>query len=181
MRTTVTLDKDVAAMLKRAQARRREPLKKIVNDALREGLARLEAPRRTGAPYRRRRPCRSAVAWSATSMTWRGRWRSPRGRPSADPRRRESARLRPRGRPAPARDGARPARRAPQRDRAGRASVAEPACLRPARLESAGVRASRDGGDGLAPGRSVARSRPGVDTAAHRAPSRHGRPPAAGG
>lgn len=52
MRTTLTLDDDVAALLKRAQARRKEPLKKIVNDALREGLARMTAPRPQSALYR---------------------------------------------------------------------------------------------------------------------------------
>lgn len=48
MRTTLTLEDDVAAMLKRVQARRKEPLKKIVNQALREGLVRLAAPRPRG-------------------------------------------------------------------------------------------------------------------------------------
>ena len=52
MRTTLTLDPDVAALLKRAQARRNEPLRKIVNDALREGLVRLNPSGRPGAPYR---------------------------------------------------------------------------------------------------------------------------------
>jgi hypothetical protein len=45
MRTTLTLDDDVAAMLKRVQARRKESLKKVVNQALREGLVRLDLPR----------------------------------------------------------------------------------------------------------------------------------------
>ena len=44
MRTTLTLDDDVAARLERERERRRMPLKRIVNDALREGLARLEDP-----------------------------------------------------------------------------------------------------------------------------------------
>jgi hypothetical protein len=42
MRTTLTLDNDVAAELERVRERRRLPMKQIVNDALREGLARLE-------------------------------------------------------------------------------------------------------------------------------------------
>ena len=37
MRTTLSLDDDVAALLQRALTRRKEPLKKVVNDALREG------------------------------------------------------------------------------------------------------------------------------------------------
>lgn len=40
MRTTLTLDDDVAALLKRAMSRRNRSLKDIVNDALRDGLAR---------------------------------------------------------------------------------------------------------------------------------------------
>jgi hypothetical protein len=44
MRTTLTPDDDVAARLERVRNRRRVPLKQIVNDALREGLARLEDP-----------------------------------------------------------------------------------------------------------------------------------------
>ena len=45
MRTTLTLDDDVARLLERARQRRGTSLRQIVNDALREGLARLEAPR----------------------------------------------------------------------------------------------------------------------------------------
>lgn len=45
MRTTLTLDEDVARLLERARKRRGITLKELVNEALREGLARLEAPR----------------------------------------------------------------------------------------------------------------------------------------
>lgn len=45
MRTTLTLDDDVARLLERARKRRGTSLKQLVNEALREGLARLEAPR----------------------------------------------------------------------------------------------------------------------------------------
>ena len=45
MRTTLTLDDDVARLLERARKRRGVSLKELVNDALREGLARLEVPR----------------------------------------------------------------------------------------------------------------------------------------
>ena len=41
MRTTLTLDDDVAALLRRLAERRRLPLKRIVNDAMRAGLAAL--------------------------------------------------------------------------------------------------------------------------------------------
>ena len=44
MRTTLTLDDDVARLLERARKRRGIPLKQLVNEALREGLARLAAP-----------------------------------------------------------------------------------------------------------------------------------------
>ncbi len=44
MRTTITLDEDVASQLERIQRRRRVSFKQAVNDALREGLAHLEKP-----------------------------------------------------------------------------------------------------------------------------------------
>ncbi len=49
MRTTLTLDPDVAARVQQIRDERDLPLKEIVNEALREGLSRLEedrAPRR---------------------------------------------------------------------------------------------------------------------------------------
>jgi hypothetical protein len=54
MRTTLSLDDDVAALLRRAVTRRKEPLKKVLNDALREGLPRLLMPRPAREPYRTR-------------------------------------------------------------------------------------------------------------------------------
>lgn len=44
MRTTLTLDDDVAAQLDAAVRRSRRPLRAVVNDALRAGLAALEKP-----------------------------------------------------------------------------------------------------------------------------------------
>lgn len=44
MRTTLTLDDDVAVKLKRAMARQKTPFKEIVNRALRAGLETLELP-----------------------------------------------------------------------------------------------------------------------------------------
>jgi len=44
VRTTLTLDPDVAVQLERVRRRRGVPLKRVVNDALREGLARLDEP-----------------------------------------------------------------------------------------------------------------------------------------
>jgi len=44
MRTTLTLDKDVAARLGQAAKKRRLPFKTIVNDALRAGLAVIDKP-----------------------------------------------------------------------------------------------------------------------------------------
>lgn len=48
MRTTLTLDDDVAAMLKRVLARAKKPLKAVVNEALRHGLRQM-----SGRPERR--------------------------------------------------------------------------------------------------------------------------------
>jgi len=42
MRTTMTLDKDVAARLEQIVRKRRQSLKAVVNEALRAGLAQLE-------------------------------------------------------------------------------------------------------------------------------------------
>lgn len=44
MRTTLTLDDDVAARLEQLRRRRRVRLRDLVNEALREGLDRLDAP-----------------------------------------------------------------------------------------------------------------------------------------
>ncbi len=45
MRTTLTLDDDVARLIETIRRRRGATLKQVVNDALREGLPRLDAPR----------------------------------------------------------------------------------------------------------------------------------------
>jgi hypothetical protein len=50
MRTTLTLDEDVAAELKRLARKTGRPLKELVNDALRVGLHSRKAP--AGRPYR---------------------------------------------------------------------------------------------------------------------------------
>lgn len=44
MRTTMTLEKDVAARLDRIVRQRKLPLKRVVNEALRAGLTALETP-----------------------------------------------------------------------------------------------------------------------------------------
>ena len=51
MRTTLTLEPDVAATLKRVQAERGLTLKGAVNEALRRGLGVMEKPEATRAPY----------------------------------------------------------------------------------------------------------------------------------
>jgi hypothetical protein len=52
MRTTLTLDDDVAAKIERLRKTRNESLKDLVNEALREGLKHLAAPRGKRAPFR---------------------------------------------------------------------------------------------------------------------------------
>jgi len=44
MRTTITLDRDIAARLKGLRKRRDQTFKELVNTALRAGLDRLESP-----------------------------------------------------------------------------------------------------------------------------------------
>lgn len=46
MRTTLTLEDDVAAQLSRLRAERKATLKQVVNDALRAGLATFKSDRR---------------------------------------------------------------------------------------------------------------------------------------
>jgi len=52
MRTTLTLDDDVAAMLRRAQQVRKARLRQIVNEGLREGLANMMGPKPRRKTYR---------------------------------------------------------------------------------------------------------------------------------
>ena len=52
MRTTLTLEADVAATLERIRAKRRQSLKQVVNDALRQGLMALETPPDVRGEYR---------------------------------------------------------------------------------------------------------------------------------
>lgn len=51
MRTTIVLDDDVAAVIERLRVARRQTLKAIVNDALREGLKELSAPPAKRPPF----------------------------------------------------------------------------------------------------------------------------------
>jgi hypothetical protein len=52
MRTTLTLEDDVAARLERVMEKRRQTLKAVVNDALRAGLDVLDKARPATTPYR---------------------------------------------------------------------------------------------------------------------------------
>lgn len=52
MRTTLTLDPDVAAMLKKEMRQQKATLKETINKALRAGLGASDAPKTAVAPYR---------------------------------------------------------------------------------------------------------------------------------
>lgn len=52
MRTTLTLDQDVAALIEDLRKTRGVSLKDLVNEALREGLKHMLAPPRQCAPFR---------------------------------------------------------------------------------------------------------------------------------
>lgn len=52
MRTTLTLEKDVAARVAQVARKRRLPVKTVVNEALREGLARFDRPQASRQPFR---------------------------------------------------------------------------------------------------------------------------------
>lgn len=51
MRTTLTLDDDVAARVGREQRKRKAPFKQVINDVLRAGLDALEARRPRRKPF----------------------------------------------------------------------------------------------------------------------------------
>jgi hypothetical protein len=52
MRTTLSLDDDVAALLRRARKVRKGSLKSVVNDAMRQGLKELLASKPRRAPFK---------------------------------------------------------------------------------------------------------------------------------
>jgi hypothetical protein len=52
MRTTLTLDKDVAVLLARLRKARGASLKELVNEGLRQGLKKMNAPQRKRTPFR---------------------------------------------------------------------------------------------------------------------------------
>lgn len=52
MRTTLTLDEDVAALIERLRKVRGVSLKNLINEALREGLKQMAAPPRQHTPFR---------------------------------------------------------------------------------------------------------------------------------
>lgn len=54
MRTTLSLDDDVAALLNRVRQSRKTSLKVVVNEALRQGLRLMNAPARARVAYRTR-------------------------------------------------------------------------------------------------------------------------------
>lgn len=64
MRTTITLEDDVAASLKRLEKRRRVKFKTLVNEALREGIKSMMTPPKKRRVFHTRcvdlGPCRAA-------------------------------------------------------------------------------------------------------------------------
>jgi len=54
MRTTLTIDDDVAAFLENMRRMRKTSLKSVVNEALRQGLKEMTTPSPRGKPYQSR-------------------------------------------------------------------------------------------------------------------------------
>ena len=54
MRTTLSLDDDVAARIEQLRRELKTPFKALVNEALRKGLAVMQEPHEPTAPYRTR-------------------------------------------------------------------------------------------------------------------------------
>jgi hypothetical protein len=51
MRTTLTLDDDVAAQIEKLRRERKTTLRDVVNDGLRQGLRLMSEPRRVSKPF----------------------------------------------------------------------------------------------------------------------------------
>ena len=51
MRTTLTIEDDVAKLLERVRRERNTSLKMVINEALRQGLRDMTKPTRQGKPY----------------------------------------------------------------------------------------------------------------------------------
>ena len=51
MRTTLTIDDDVAALLERVRKTRKQSFKEMVNEALRQGLNEMATPPKRSKPY----------------------------------------------------------------------------------------------------------------------------------
>ncbi len=51
MRTTITLDDDVAVMLERIQQKEKKPFKQVVNEVLRRGLVQARSEKKPHAYY----------------------------------------------------------------------------------------------------------------------------------
>ena len=69
MRTTLTLDEDVAAKLRSEARKKGKPFKQVVNDALRQGLAVRTATRKATAFRVKARPMRLRPGLSLDSIS----------------------------------------------------------------------------------------------------------------
>jgi len=69
MRTTLSLDDDVAILLEQMRKARDTTFKQVVNDALREGLARLNSPAETQA-FRTRLVDLGRCYWPNLDNVW---------------------------------------------------------------------------------------------------------------
>jgi len=54
MRTTLTIEDDVAALLERIRRSRKQSFKSLINEALRQGLKEMATPPKPGKPYKTR-------------------------------------------------------------------------------------------------------------------------------
>jgi Arc/MetJ family transcription regulator len=68
MRTTLTLDDDVAAAIERLRQTREASFEDLVNEALRRGLKEMAEPRKTREPRSARGRSRSGLRSSASTM-----------------------------------------------------------------------------------------------------------------
>jgi hypothetical protein len=172
MRTTLTIDDDVAAMSRRALSAcikaRPESLKALINEALRRGIREMSARPKRREPFRTRVVDLGPVQIGPLD-------KHPRSPGDRRRRRLQVITLALSARPR----GPGLARRSAQRNRRCRSPLAEPARLPAAGDQSACVCAARIDGRRLTSGVRLAGLRPRMDSTTGRAPRRY-RGPSAG-
>ena len=171
MRTTLTLDDDVAALLKRVLAGAKRASRSWSTRPCDRGSA-SSAPLRSARQTIERPRSTPGVASCQTSTISLRSSPSPRVTGTSDPRRRQRVGLRAQPLVFPARGSPDVAGRTAERSYSNRSAVAESARIRAGHVQSTGPRPSAVAVRSVASGGSVVGLPCGMDSASHRAPPR---------